>query len=101
MSNNTRVLNLTRGFSLKHKQALRAIEVCSCVWVDYGKTIRDLTMSEAVAARNEQARLQEPLASVEIRGVLFEPPASALATLYRGYELTRAANQLAFSAAQA
>lgn len=76
MSNNFRVFNVTRGFSLKYSQALKAVEACACAWVDYGRTIRDLTLAEAIKARHEQARLAAPLPSPEIPGLRYEAPES-------------------------
>ena len=76
MSNNTRVTNITRGYSLKHKQALRAISNCAAAWVIYGETIRDLTLIESIAARNTGRRkLREPLANAELPGLIFQAPA--------------------------
>ena len=63
---------------MKHKQALRAIEQCSACWVEYGVSVRDLSLKESIAARNEQARLAEPLPFAEIPGIKFDPPASGL-----------------------
>jgi len=57
MTANERVFNVTRRFSLKWKQAMRAIENCSCTWVEgkEGQEIRDLTFAEAAQARKEYA----------------------------------------------
>ncbi len=74
MSNNTRILNITRNYSLKHKQALRAIEQCAAAWVVYGETIRDLTLAESIAARNIEAKLREPIAAAELPGLIFRAP---------------------------
>lgn len=70
---NTRVFNLTRRFYVKHKQAARLVENCACAWVDFGVTLRDLTLAEAIAARNHQASLREPLPYAELRGLLYQP----------------------------
>jgi hypothetical protein len=70
MSNNHRVLNLTRGFNMKAKQALRAIEECACEWVVEGESVRDLTLAESIAKRNEQAKLRTPLEFAELPGVV-------------------------------
>ena len=78
MGNNSRVLNVSRGFSLKHKQALRAVENCACAWVEFGVTIRDLTLAESITARNEQARVSEPLCSSELPGLRYEAPETKL-----------------------
>ena len=56
---NNRVVHVHRGFSLKHKQVLRAVENCAAAWVEFGVSFRDLTPAEgAITARNEQAREQ-------------------------------------------
>ncbi len=86
MTNNFRVSNLSRGYSLKQKAAERAVAQCAAVWVEYGVSIRDLTLAESIAARaeqakmraqmnEEQARLREPLPYVEIHGLRYEPSA--------------------------
>lgn len=84
MTNNSRVLNVSRGFTLKYKQALRAIENCAAAWVDPGQSIRDVSLAESIAMRNKQAQMaklsQEVLGSGEIGGCWFVPPAS---TAYR------------------
>ena len=78
MASSTRVLNLTTGNSMKRSQARkRVIEHCCCVYVDAdGKdtraetyTVRNLTLSERVAARSEQARIHQPLAFAELPGI--------------------------------
>ena len=97
MSNNHRILNVTRGFTLKHKQAVRAIENCACAWVEYGVSIRDLTIAEAIAARNEQARIAEPLPLAELPGLMV----SNMPHYAEEIELSRAANKFAFEAASA
>jgi hypothetical protein len=75
MSNNFRVLNVTRGFTLKFKQALKAVDECACAWVDESRTqVRDVTLSEAISLRNEQARRQQPLELPEVHGLTYEPP---------------------------
>ncbi len=80
MTNNARVWNETRKFSLKHKQALRAIENCSMAWVQFGETVRDLSLAEAVIARHQQAAEREPLAYAELPGITFKPPIGAQAS---------------------
>ena len=72
MSNNTRVLNVTRRFYMKHRQAAQAVENCACAWVEFGVTLRDLTLAEAISARNRQASLREPLPFAELPGLLYE-----------------------------
>lgn len=77
MSNNSRVLNVTRGYSMKFKQALRGIESCACAWIEYGVTVRDLTLAESIKARNEQASRREPLARAELPNLTFQHPGAA------------------------
>ena len=93
MNNNHRVLNVSRGFTLKHKQALRAIDNCAAAWVEIGKTIRDLTLAEAISARNKQATQREPLEFTEVHGLRYEPAASGIAQTREGFGLSREANQ--------
>ena len=93
MNNNHRVLNVSRGFTLKHKQALRAIDNCAAAWVEIGKTIRDLTLAEAISARNKQATQREPLEFTEVHGLRYEPAASGIAQTREGFGLSREANR--------
>lgn len=74
MAEDTRILNITRGFRLKRSQAYRAIENGACAWVEVGVSVRDLTLAESIAVRNEQARLREPLEWAEIPGLMFDGP---------------------------
>ena len=94
MTNNRRILNVTRGFTLKHKQALRAIEQCACAWVIFGESIRDLTLAESIAARNHQAAERETLPEAEIPGVTFQPPQYATKEISEMYQLVQQANAL-------
>ena len=73
MSKNTRVLNLTRGFRLRFNQAARAVEQCAAAWVEYGVSIRDVTLAEAIALRNAQAARRVELAYAELPGLVYEP----------------------------
>lgn len=73
MTNNQRVFNVTRGFRMKHKQAVKAVEACACAWVDFGVSVRDLTLQEAIERRNEQARLRDPLPYAELVGLAYRP----------------------------
>jgi hypothetical protein len=93
MKKSHRVLNLTKGIRLKYSQAVRAIENCAADWVIPGISIRDLSLAESIAKRNEQAQQREPLAAAEIPGLVFDPPASANGISER-YQLIRAANAL-------
>jgi hypothetical protein len=73
MASHTRILNITRNYSLKHKQALRAVENCACAWVVFGVSVRDLSLAESIAKRNQQASLAESLPLAELRTVIFRP----------------------------
>jgi hypothetical protein len=77
MTNNARVLNVSKGFTLKHKQALRAIEQCAAEWIVFGESIRDLSLSESIVKRNEQAKSREPIANAEIPGLVFQHSGAA------------------------
>lgn len=94
MNNRFRVFNITRGYALKHKAALRGIENCAWAWVEFGISVRDLTITEQIQARNEQAKNREPLAMAEIPGVIYEPTEAAVASYFERMGLVRAANQL-------
>lgn len=74
MSKSLSVFNETRGYSIRFKQALRAVENCACEWIEYGVSIRDLNLAESISARAEQAKLREPLPYSEVHGLRFEPP---------------------------
>lgn len=77
MAAHTRVLNVTRNFRMKFRQAEKAIENCACTWLDYGVTVRDLTLAESIKARNEQASRREPLARAELPNLTFQHPGAA------------------------
>jgi hypothetical protein len=79
MSQDTRILNLTRGFRLKRNQALRAIEQCACAWVEINVSVRDLTIAESIQARNKQAAERELLAASELPGLVYKPAIGAQA----------------------
>jgi hypothetical protein len=70
----TRVINLTHGMRLKFSQASRAVENCTLTWVEYGVSVRNLTLAEAIQARVQQAKIREPLPYSEVHGLRFEPP---------------------------
>lgn len=110
MAAHTRVLNVTRNCWMKQSQALRAIENCAYAWEEFGVSIRALTVAEAIAARNEQARLSIGLIywvegkdgkmiakpySAEIPGVVFQPPARAEAATRNELRLAWEANRFA------
>lgn len=91
MAQDLRVLNITRGFRLKHSQAYRGIENCAFKWVEVGVSVRDLTLEEAMQARKEQAKMREPLPWAEIPGLSFNGP------LPVRNDLIRAAHEFATS----
>lgn len=90
MSKDPRILNITRGFRLKANQVYKAIENCSCTWVEKGVSVRDLTLAESIQMRNEQAKVREPLASMELPGLSYSGP--------QDYALIHAANEFVTSA---
>jgi len=71
MTQSIRVFNVTRRFYMKPKRAVRAVENCACAWVEVGVSLRDLTLAEAIAARNRQASLRDPLPVAELLGVWY------------------------------
>lgn len=73
MGSNTRVSNLTRGYTLKFSQARRAVENCAAAWVEYGVSIRDLTLQESIQARAAQEKMYEPLPLSELRNIIYRP----------------------------
>lgn len=52
-------------------------------WVEYGVSVRSLTLPESIAARNDQASRREPLPFAEIPGIKFVPPVSGIAATGR------------------
>jgi hypothetical protein len=88
MSQSPRVKNLTRNLHWKFRRAEKAVYECACDWVEYGVSVRDLTLAESIAARNVQAKNREPLAYAEIPGLVFNGP------IPTDYSLIRAAHQL-------
>lgn len=100
MSNNSRVLNISRRFMLKHKQAVRGVENCSFAWVDFGVSVRDLTLAEAQAARIAKKKMAEPLPYAEMRGIVFRRPGHE-SEIYAEHLLATEANQVAVIAQQA
>lgn len=90
-----RIQNITTGYWLRPSHADRAIAECSACWVEYGKTIRNLTLTESIAARNEQARMREPLEMAELHGVRYEPAEGFNEQHNRGRQLAFEANKFA------
>lgn len=86
---NHRIVNLTRGYWLKFAQAARAVDMCAAEWVEFGVSVRDLTLAGAITARNERARRMEPLAASEVLGVFFEPPERGAAAARESRTLAR------------
>jgi hypothetical protein len=78
MASQKRILNTTNGFHYKRGAVERAIEACSVAWVEYGISVRSLTVAESIAARNDQASRREPLPFAEIPGIKFVPPVSGV-----------------------
>jgi hypothetical protein len=75
----SRIVNLTNGHRYKFNQAKRLVEQqCACAWVQYGVTVRELTVDEMVKARSEQAKQiqlsQEVLGRNDLHSVRFEQP---------------------------
>jgi hypothetical protein len=83
MASHARILNITNGYRFKRTHAERAIDVCSAVWVEYGVSIRNLTLAESIAARNDQASRREPLPFAEIPGIKYEPCTSGISATGR------------------
>jgi len=78
MNINSRIYNVSREYYIKRKQALKGIDRdCTLAWVVEGESVRDLTLAESIAARNEQARLRDPLPYAEMFGLRFEGPKSS------------------------
>jgi hypothetical protein len=98
MAQDPRVLNITRGFRLKRSQVYRAIENGAVAWVEVGVSVRDLTLAESIAARNEQARLREPLEFAEVHGLRFDPPVSGIPATRREGLLLWEAHKFVMSA---
>lgn len=88
MQKDTRVFNISRGFRLRFNQARKAVENCACAWVEHGVSIRDLTLSESIAARNQQAKDREPLPYSEIHGLRYEPPVGMTGAYRQGRVLS-------------
>jgi hypothetical protein len=99
MASNARILNVTNGFRFKRTHAERAIDACSAVWVEYGVSIRNLTLAESIAARNDQARRREPLPLAEIHGLKFDPPISGIVATGREGKLLWEAHDFVMSMA--
>jgi hypothetical protein len=94
MASHNRVLNVTRGYWIKYKHALRGIEQCAVTWVEEGISVRDLTLAESITARNAQEKLlADPLSFAELPGVIFRPPISAIASHQASQDLAEEARK--------
>lgn len=73
-----RVRNITNGHTYKFNQAKRLESQCVIKWVQYGVSVRELTLDEMVKARSEQAKAaalsQEVLGRNDLHGLKFEQP---------------------------
>lgn len=93
MTNNKLVFNVTRNYWIKRKTALNGIERdCNLAWVVDRESVRDLTLAEQIAARNEQAKMREPLPYAEVAGLRFDPPTSGVIATRRENSLLWAAH---------
>ena len=90
-----RITNLTSGYRLKPSQAQNRIDQCISTWVEHGKSIRDLSLSERVTARSEQAKLESPLPWAELPGLKVEN----IPHLFEERQLIKEANLFCASAA--
>jgi hypothetical protein len=100
MTNNKLVFNVTRNYWIKRKTALKGIEQeCTLAWVAERESVRDLTLAEQIAARNEQAKRREPLPYSEIAGLKFDPPMSGVTASRRENSLCWAAHEFMRNAA--
>lgn len=98
MPNNPLVYNSTRDHYLSFKQARKAVENCAAAWVEYKVSVRELTLKEAIAARNAQAERREPPALIEIPGIVYQPPVHAQASTRQSQRLVGEANAFFASA---
>lgn len=61
--------------------------------MEYGVSLRDLTLAEAIAARNQEAKRREPLPYAEIPGLVYEPGTSGAASNRQELALAAQANR--------
>jgi hypothetical protein len=92
MSKTHRVQNVTRGIRLKLNQAERAVEACAAEWVEYGVSIRDVTLAEAIELRNSQAATRERMAKAELPGLKYDPPKGGAESLRQEWWLAMRAD---------
>lgn len=99
MASPKRVLNTTNGFQYKRGAVERAIEACSVEWVEYGVSVRSLTVAESIEARNDQARRREPLPFAELPGIKYEPSVNGIQATRREGKLLWEAHDFVMQAA--
>lgn len=95
MASHKRVYNESKQIWMKFRQAEKAVEACSAIWVIYGQKTRNLTIAEAIEARNTQAKNREPLPWAEIPGLKFKPTESGMTAHREGIRTAWKANELA------
>lgn len=101
---NHRVLNVTRGFTMKRKQAMKAVENGVMAWDKPGETVRDMTLPEKLSFQ-KAAPVQKPaieaLPLAELPELIVKRPARAKYSAQSEYELVIAADRFALQATQA
>jgi hypothetical protein len=95
MGSHGKVINLTNGWRIKRSQASNRVDQCLSEWVEEGFSIRDLTLSETVIRRSEQARIREELPFAEWHGLIYEPSKTAVVDRQAQRELVQSANWFA------
>jgi hypothetical protein len=95
MASNQRIFNESRRWFIKRSQAIGRVEHCVSAWVEFGVSIRDLSLAESNAKRSEQATMREPLEWAECPGLIYRADERNQAQTRQGYELVKAANQFA------
>jgi len=89
------VFNTSRNYYLKRNQAAKAVENCAAAWIEYGVTIRDLNLAEAIEARNHRAAIRTPLPLAEIHGIIYRPATGTEAAARTERQRAREANVFA------
>ena len=95
MASNTRIYNETRHYYMNRKQAAKAVENCACAWIQFGVSVRDLTLAESIVARNHQAHDRVPLPMAEQPGIVYRPAEKDVAGYRQEIRLMRDANEFA------
>jgi hypothetical protein len=90
MASNQRIFNESRRWFIKRSQAIGRVEHCVSAWVEFGVSIRDLSLAESNAKRSEQMR--EPLEWAEMPGLIYRPSERGQVATRQGYALIREAN---------